>query len=224
VKVSEAIKSRMTVRQFLDKPVPEKTIREIIETAKRAPSGGNLQPWTVHVLVGQPLQALIEDIDQKVKNGQTEDPEYNVYPPELVDPYKTRRRVVGQQLYDLIGVPRSDTPGKLRQLARNYRFFDAPVGMFFALHRQMEIGQYADVGMFMENIMLLAREYGLDTCPQEAWARWPVTLKKHLSLADHEMLFCGMALGYKDEAAVINELVSEREEFDKFVTLHGFEE
>jgi len=214
----------MTVRQFLDKPVPEKTIREIIETAKRAPSGGNLQPWTVHVLVGQPLQALIEDIDQKVKNGQTEDPEYNVYPPELVDPYKTRRRVVGQQLYDLIGVPRSDTPGKLRQLARNYRFFDAPVGMFFALHRQMEIGQYADVGMFMENIMLLAREYGLDTCPQEAWARWPVTLKKHLSLADHEMLFCGMALGYKDEAAVINELVSEREEFDKFVTLHGFEE
>nr|WP_237688091.1 nitroreductase [Sneathiella sedimenti] len=214
----------MTVRQFLDKPVPEKTIREIIETAKRAPSGGNLQPWTVHVLVGQPLQALIEDIDQKVKNGQTEDPEYNVYPPELVDPYKTRRRVVGQQLYDLIGVPRSDTPGKLRQLARNYRFFDAPVGMFFVLHRQMEIGQYADVGMFMENIMLLAREYGLDTCPQEAWARWPVTLKKHLSLADHEMLFCGMALGYKDEAAVINELVSEREEFDKFVTLHGFEE
>ncbi|MBO0333826.1 nitroreductase [Sneathiella sp. CAU 1612] len=224
MKVSEAIKSRMTVRQFLDKPVPEKTIREIIETAKRAPSGGNLQPWTVHVLVGQPLQALIEDIDQKVKNGQTEDPEYNVYPPELVDPYKTRRRVVGQQLYDLIGVPRSDTPGKLRQLARNYRFFDAPVGMFFVLHRQMEIGQYADVGMFMENIMLLAREYGLDTCPQEAWARWPVTLKKHLSLADHEMLFCGMALGYKDEAAVINELVSEREEFDKFVTLHGFEE
>lgn len=224
MRVSEAIKSRMTIRQFLDKPVPEKTIREIIESAKRAPSGGNLQPWTVHVLIGEPLKALVEDIEQKVKKGETEDPEYNVYPPELVDPYKTRRRVVGQQLYDLIGVPRSDTPGKLKQLARNYRFFDAPVGMFFVLHRQMEIGQYADVGMFMENIMLLAREYGLDTCPQEAWARWPVTLKKHLSLADHEMLFCGMALGYKDEAAVINELVSEREEFDNFVTLHGFEE
>nr|WP_246157367.1 nitroreductase [Sneathiella litorea] len=214
----------MTIRQFLDKPVPEETIREIIETAKRAPSGGNLQPWTVHVLVGKPLKALIEDIEAKVQKGETEDPEYNVYPPELVDPYKTRRRVVGQQLYDLIGVPRSDTPGKLKQLARNYRFFDAPVGIFFVLHRQMEIGQYADVGMFMENIMLLAREYGLDTCPQEAWARWPETLKKHLSLADHEMLFCGMALGYKDESAVINELVSEREEFENFVTLHGFEE
>ncbi|PHQ72223.1 MAG: nitroreductase family protein [Sneathiella sp.] len=224
MKVSEAIKSRVTIRQFLDKPVPEKTIREIIETAKRAPSGGNLQPWTVHVLVGEPLQALIKDIEGKLAQGQMEDPEYNVYPLDLVDPYKTRRRVVGQQLYDLIGVPRSDTPGKLKQLARNYRFFDAPVGLFFVLHRQMEIGQYADVGMFMENIMLLAREYGLDTCPQEAWARWPGTLKQHLSLADHEMLFCGMALGYKDETAVINDLISEREEFDNFVTLHGFEE
>jgi nitroreductase len=214
----------MTVRQFLDKPVPLKTIREIIETAKRAPSGGNLQPWTVHVLVGEPLKALIEDVDQKLQKGVVETPEYNVYPPELVDPYKTRRRVVGQQLYDLIGVPRSDTPGKLKQLSRNFRFFDAPVGLFFVLHRQMEIGQYADVGMFMENIMLLAREYGLDTCPQEAWARWPETLKTHLSLADHEMLFCGMALGYRDDEAVINNLVSEREEFENFVTLHGFEE
>ncbi len=221
MKVSEAIKSRITVRQFLDKPVPADTIREILETSKRAPSGGNLQPWNVHVVAGEPLQALIKDIEGKLASGVTEDPEYNVYPPDLVDPYKTRRRIVGQQLYDLIGVPRSDTPGKLKQLARNFRFFDAPVGMFFVLHRQMEIGQYADVGMFMENIMLLAREYGLDTCPQEAWARWPQTLKEHLSLSDDEILFCGLALGYKDETAVINELVSERETFENFVTLHG---
>ncbi|MDF2368551.1 nitroreductase [Sneathiella sp.] len=221
MKVSEAIKSRITVRQFLDKPVPEQTVREILEISKRAPSGGNLQPWNVHVVAGEPLQALIKDIEGKLKSGVTEDPEYNVYPPDLIDPYKTRRRIVGQQLYDLIGVPRSDTPGKLKQLARNFRFFDAPVGMFFVLHRQMEIGQYADVGMFMENIMLLAREYGLDTCPQEAWARWPQTLKEHLSLSDDEMLFCGLALGYKDETAVINELVSERETFENFVTLHG---
>ncbi|MEX1035794.1 MAG: nitroreductase [Sneathiella sp.] len=222
MKVSDAIKSRMTVRQFLDKPVPEATIREILEIAKRAPSGGNLQPWTVHVLTGEPLNALVRDVEEKQNSGMTEEPEYNVYPPELIEPYRTRRRVVGQALYDLIGVPRSDTPGKLKQLARNYRFFDAPVGLFFVLHRQMEIGQYADVGMFMQNIMLLAREYGLDTCPQEAWARWPQTLKAHLSLGDDEILFCGMALGYKDEAAVINELVSEREAFENFVTLHGF--
>ncbi len=211
----------MTVRQFLDKPVPVETVREIIEISKRAPSGGNLQPWTVHVVMGDALTALVKDVTDKLAKGVRETPEYNVYPPELVDPYRTRRRIVGQQLYDLIGVPREDTPGKLKQLARNFRFFDAPVGIFFVLHRQMEVGQYADVGMFMENIMLLAREYGLDTCPQEAWARWPQTLKEHLSLTDDEILFCGMALGYRDEAAVINELVSEREEFDNFVTLHG---
>lgn len=221
MKVSEAIKSRMTVRQFLDKPVPVETVREIIEISKRAPSGGNLQPWTVHVVMGDALTALVKDVTDKLAKGVSETPEYNVYPPELVDPYRTRRRIVGQQLYDLIGVPREDTPGKLKQLARNFRFFDAPVGIFFVLHRQMEVGQYADVGMFMENIMLLAREYGLDTCPQEAWARWPQTLKEHLSLKDDEILFCGMALGYRDEAAVINELVSEREEFNNFVTLHG---
>lgn len=222
MKVSDAISSRMTVRQFLDKPVAKDLIIDILETAKRAPSGGNLQPWNVHVLIGDPLKALIEDIDAKLKAGINEEPEYNVYPPELVDPYRTRRRVVGQALYDLIGVPREDLPGKLKQLSRNFRFFDAPVGLFFVLHRQMEIGQYADVGMFMENIMLLAREHGLDTCPQEAWARWPVTLKEHLSLKDEEMLFCGMALGYRDEDAVINRLVSEREDFENFVTLHGF--
>ncbi len=222
MKVSEAISSRMTVRQFLDRPVPKDLIVEILEAAKRAPSGGNLQPWTVHVLTGDPLKALIDDIDVKLKAGVMEDPEYNVYPPDLVDPYRSRRRVLGQALYDLIGVPREDLPGKLKQLSRNFRFFDAPVGLFFVLHRQMEIGQYADVGMFMENIMLLAREHGLDTCPQEAWARWPQTLKEHLSLKDEEMLFCGMAIGYRDEDAVINRLVSEREEFEKFVTLHGF--
>ncbi|MCR9213865.1 MAG: nitroreductase [Proteobacteria bacterium] len=222
MKVSEAISSRMTVRQFLDRPVPKDLIVEILEAAKRAPSGGNLQPWTVHVLTGDPLKALIDDIDVKLKAGVIEEPEYNVYPPDLVDPYRSRRRVLGQALYDLIGVPREDLPGKLKQLSRNFRFFDAPVGLFFVLHRQMEIGQYADVGMFMENIMLLAREHGLDTCPQEAWARWPQTLKEHLSLKDEEMLFCGMAIGYRDEDAVINRLVSEREEFEKFVTLHGF--
>lgn len=220
--VSEAIKSRVTIRQFLDKPVPLETIREILEIAKRAPSGGNLQPWNVHVITGEPLKALIRDVEAKLMKGETETPEYNIYPPELVDPYRTRRRVVGEALYELIGVPRSDKPGKLRQLARNFRFFDAPVGLFFVLHRQMEIGQYADVGMFMQNIMLLARGYGLDTCAQEAWARWPDTLRRHLALKDHEKLFCGMALGYRDPDAVINHLVTEREAFENFVTLHGF--
>ncbi|TNE34372.1 MAG: nitroreductase [Alphaproteobacteria bacterium] len=224
MKVSDALASRITVRQFLDTPVPLETVKELIEASKRAPSGGNLQPWNVHVMTGAPLKALVDDVADKLQEGVSETPEYNVYPPELVDPYKTRRRVVGQALYDLIGVPREDTPGKLKQLSRNFRFFDAPVGLFFVLHRQMEIGQYADVGMFMQSIMLLAREHGLHTCPQEAWARWPDTVRAHLKLADHEMLFCGMALGYMDETALINDLRTERETFENFVTLHGFDD
>ena len=112
--VSDAIKSRMTVRQFLDKPVPLETLREILEISKRAPSGGNLQPWTVHAITGEALKSLVRDVEEKMKAGVTEEPEYNVYPPDLIEPYRTRRRIVGQQLYDLIGVPRSDTPGKLK--------------------------------------------------------------------------------------------------------------
>lgn len=222
MKVSEAIMSRKTVRQFTDQPVSEALVRELIETSKRAPSGGNLQPWTVHVLTGEPLAKLVEEVNTKLLTGDVEDPEYHVYPPDLKDPYRTRRRIVGQQLYELIGVPREDTPGKLKQLARNFRFFDAPVGMFFILDRQMEVGQYADVGMFMQNIMLLAREKGLHTCPQEAWARWPKTVSQFLGLAEHEILFCGLALGYEDESAVINKLHSERAAFDEFVTMRGF--
>ena len=154
MKVSDAIKTRMTVRQFMDTPVPLETLRELLEIAKRAPSGGNLQPWTVHAITGEALKSLVRDVEEKMKAGVTEEPEYNVYPPDLIEPYRTRRRIVGQQLYDLIGVPQ--------------------------------------------------------------------TLKEHLTLSDDEILFCGMALGYKDEDAVINELVSERETLENFVTLHGF--
>lgn len=219
--VAEAIRSRKSVRQFLKKPVSKDIIEDILETAKWAPSGGNLQPWAVHVLVGDALQTFVGSVQDAMLAGKLETPEYETYPPELKDPYRTRRRDVGQALYELIGVPRSDTPGKLRQLAKNYEFFGAPVGLFFVMDRQMEIGQYADLGMFLQNIMLLARDKGLHTCAQEAWARWPRISSKFLGLQEHEMMFCGMALGYMDEDALINELQSERAALDEFVTWHG---
>ncbi len=219
----EAIRSRKSVRQFTSQKVPRNIITDILEEAKWAPSGGNLQPWTVHVLAGSELEQF-KAIVQKSLQAMAEEPaEYNVYPPDLKDPYKTRRRVVGQALYELIGVPREDTVGKLRQLAKNFEFFGAPVGLFFVMDRQMEIGQYADLGMFMQNIMLLARDKGLHTCPQEAWARWPQTVSDYLGLQEYEMMFCGMALGYMDEAAKINELQSERAALDEFVKLRGFD-
>ncbi len=223
MQLEEAIRSRKSVRQFLDKPVPQEVVREILETSKWAPSGGNLQPWTVHVLAGSELKAFVAEIHSGLMSGRDEAPEYHVYPPELKDPYKTRRRIVGQALYDLIGVPREDKVGKLKQLAKNFEFFGAPVGLFFVMDRQMEIGQYADLGMFMQNIMLMARDKGLHTCPQEAWARWPETTSRFLNIGAHEMMFCGMALGYMDDKALINDLQSERAALDEFVTWRGFE-
>jgi nitroreductase len=223
VQLSEAIKSRKSVRQFTSQPVSEETVREILELAKWAPSGGNLQPWQVQVLGGSVMVSFQAEVQEKLLSHNIEEPEYNVYPPDLKAPYKTRRRVVGQALYELIGVPREDTPGKLRQLAKNFQFFDAPVGLFFVMDRQMEIGQYADLGMFLQNIMLIARDKGLHTCAQEAWARWPQTVSNFLNIDDDQMMFCGMALGYADEEAVINQLQSERAELDEFVTLRGFE-
>lgn len=221
MQVVEAIRSRKSVRQFLNKPVAKDMIEDILETAKWAPSGGNLQPWKVHVLTDDPLRAFVGRVQSAMLAGELENPEYEVYPPDLKDPYRTRRRIVGQALYELIGVPRADTAGKLKQLAKNYEFFGAPVGLFFVMDRQMEIGQYADLGMFMQNIMLLARDRGLHTCAQEAWARWPEMTAKFLKLEEHEMMFCGMSLGYCDDSALINELQSERAALDEFVTWHG---
>jgi len=222
VDVNEAIRSRKAVRQFTDQKIPEQTVRDILETAKWAPSGGNLQPWNVHVLSGDVLAELVEEVRSKLTAQVSEVQDYNIYPPDLKDPYRTRRRDLGQALYDLIEVPRDDTPGKLRQLARNFEFFGAPVGLFFVMDRQMEIGQYVDLGMFMQNIMLLAREKGLHSCPQEAWAHWPQTVSKSLGISDDEMAFCGMALGMMDEDAVINRLQSGRADLDEFVTFRGF--
>lgn len=220
--VLDAIKSRKSVRQFNDTPIEEEIIREILETAKWAPSGGNLQPWKVHVLTGKVLSDFVAGINTKLMSGQMETMEYNIYPSELTEPYRTRRRDLGQDLYDLIGVPREDKVGKLKQLAKNFSFFDAPVGLFFVIDRQMEIGQYVDLGMFMQNIMLLARQKGLHTCPQEAWAQWPRSIAEQLNLPDNEMVFCGMSMGHMDEAAIINKLQSKREDFEGFATLHGF--
>ncbi|MBO6827859.1 MAG: nitroreductase [Sneathiella sp.] len=222
MELKEAIRSRKSVRQFKDTPIRENIIKDILENAKWAASGGNLQPWNVHVLGGEALQDLVGEVRQKLRAGQMETPEYNVYPPNLKDPYKTRRRVVGQALYELIGVPREDKAGKLKQLAKNFEFFGAPVGLFFTMDRQMEIGQFVDLGIFMQNIMLMARDYGLHTCPQEAWAQWPETTARFLGVAADEMVFCGMALGEADEGALINQLQSERAELDEFVSFRGF--
>jgi nitroreductase len=221
--VTEAINTRMSCRAFLKTPVNAATIRTIIETAKRAPSGGNLQPWHVYVVSGAPLQEFLASIQAKLPaQPRGEGTEYDVYPKNITDPYRARRSKCGEDLYATINVPREDKVARLKQLARNYDLFDAPVALFFAIDRQMGLGQWADLGMFMQNVMLLAREQGLHTCPQEAWAAWHKSIATLLKLPAELMFFCGMALGYRDENAPINRLRTERAVLEEFATLRGF--
>jgi nitroreductase len=224
MQVSAAIASRMSCRAFLPTPVPRQTIVSILEAAKLAPSGGNLQPWHVHVLTGAALEEFRAVIRAKLRRQPMgEGTEYNVYPPNLHEPYRSRRFKCGEDLYASIGIPREDKIARLRQFARNYDFFGAPVGLFFSIDRRMGADQWSDVGMLMQNIMLLAREHGLHTCPQEAWAVWHKTVAEFLQIPADHMLFCGMALGHADEGAPINSWRTERAPLAEFATLLGFE-
>ncbi|HYM34639.1 MAG TPA: nitroreductase [Steroidobacteraceae bacterium] len=223
--VTEAIDTRMSCRAFLNKPVPVATVRAILETAKRAPSGGNLQPWIVHLLVGAALDEFRAIIRAKLPTQpRGEGTEYDVYPRNITEPYVSRRFKCGEDLYATINVPREDKAERIKQFARNYEFFGAPVGLFFSIDRQMGNCQWADLGMFMQNIMLLAREHGLHTCPQEAWAGWHKTVREYLQLPANFMFFCGMALGYRDESAPINRLRTDRADLSEFVTFRGLED
>src|SRR5947209_12876207 len=217
--VSQAIARRVSIRAFRPEPVPEAVVADILVRAAQAPSGGNLQPWRVYGLAGEPLaefKALV------AANPFGEEPEYAVYPPNLWEPFRTRRFQNGEDLYATIGIPREDKPARLRQLARNGEFFGAPVGLFFCLDRKLGPPQWADLGMYMQNVMLLAVERGLDTCPQEYWARYPVTVGEFLGLPADHMLFSGMALGWRDPQAPINSLRASGDPFEPGGELIGF--
>ncbi|MHC4047831.1 nitroreductase [Bradyrhizobium xenonodulans] len=221
--VSDALNSRTSVRAFLDFPVPGEIVKEILLSAGRSPSGGNLQPWHVWVLGGQELSRFKALMAERIKdNPMGEQPEYNIYPPDLKEPYKTRRFKNGEDLYRTIAIPREHKAARLKQLAKNFSFFGAPVGLFFAIDRQMEPGQWADLGMYIQSVMLLAVEKGLSTCPQEAWALWHKTVAEFIGLPSHLMLFCGMALGYMDPAHPINSLRADRADLSEFTTFIGF--
>ncbi|MEQ9151336.1 MAG: nitroreductase [Parvibaculum sp.] len=224
MKVSEALKTRITCRAFLDREVPEATVRQILEEAKYAPSGGNLQPWHAYVITGERLKEFLAIIAEKQKTNPfgDGDTEYDIYPKGLTEPYKARRFKCGEDMYATIGVPREDKEGRMKQFMRNFTFFDAPVAMFFAIDRQMGLGQWSDLGMFIQSLMLAAREHGLHTAPQEAWAIWHKTVSEFLGMPEELMLFCGLGLGYMDESAPINHLRTDRAPLEEFATLSGF--
>lgn len=216
--VTEAVGRRYSCRAYRPDPVEGAVVREILEAAHRAPSGGNLQPWRVYALSGAPL----EDFKAMIAGTPMEEPEYPVYPENLWDPFRTRRFECGEDLYASIEIPREDKPARLRQLANNLRFFGAPVGLFFCLERKLGSAQWSDIGMYMQSVMLLAVERGLDTCAQEFWARYPRAVASFLNMPDDHMVFSGMALGYADETAPINQWRTRRDPFEAYAEMRGF--
>ena len=224
MQVTEAVERRISVRAFKPDLPPRALLEKIIATAARAPSGGNLQPWKVHVLAGEALKALIADVAGVIAEApRSETPEYAVYPADLWEPLRSRRFQAGEDLYATIGIGRDNRLGRLAQFSNNFRLFGAPVGLFFTLDRRVGPPQWSDMGMFMQTVMLLAVEAGLDTCAQEAWSQFPKAVGRHLPMEETEMLFSGMALGYRDEASPINTLRTRREPLDAFASFKGFD-
>jgi len=217
--VDAAILSRHSMRAFLPTPVPRTTVEDILRVASRAPSGTNTQPWQVHVLTGAALRRLSERIlaihDDPEELAQHQQ-EYAYYPHEWASPYLDRRRKVGWDLYGLLGIGKADKPGMHRQHGRNYRFFDAPVGLIFSIDRVMQQGSWLDYGMFLQNIMIAARARGLHTCPQAAFTQFHRVIAEELRFRPEQMLVCGMALGHADPSATENHLVTERAPVEAF--------
>ena len=205
--VDHAITSRRSMRRFLPTPVERATIEDILQVAARAPSGTNTQPWQVHVLTGASQQALVSKVLSAAAQSDASaryTEQYDYYPAEWVSPYIDRRRKVGMQLYGLLGIQKGDAKRMHEQFARNYKFFDAPVGLMFTIDPIMGRGSLFDYGMFVQNIMLAARARGLHTCPQAAWNGFHSIILPHIGAGEGEMMVCGMSLGYADESAVVN--------------------
>ncbi len=223
--VDAAIESRSSVRAFLPRPVPRELISDILRLASRAPSGNNAQPWKVYVLQGNSRDTLVDKVcaahDAIYANpdlvAQYRE-EYDYYPEKWVSPYIERRRENGWSLYGLLGITKSDKDRMHAQHQRNFRLFDAPVGLMFTLDRVMGRGSLVDYGMFLQTIMLAARARGLHTCPQAAWNVFSSIILPHIGAGADEMLVCGMALGYGDETALVNTLSTPREDVAAITT------
>ena len=212
--VTEAVLRRKSVRSFTDDPVDDEVLRQLLTTASRSPSGGNVQPWRVYVLNGDSMARFREFIAERPPG----EPAYDIYPPGLHEPYRTSRFRIGEQMYESIGVGRDDKKGRLEQFAKNLDFFGAPAAIFCFIDRRMGPPQWSDLGMFLQTFMLLAQEAGLDTCPQEAWAVHEPAIMEFADVPDELQIFCGVAIGTADADHPINGVESEREPLDVFAT------
>ena len=221
--IDDVIRSRASVRAFTNEPVPRELITEILEVASRAPSGTNTQPWKVYVLQGASRDELVRKVCA-AHDAITADPSlavqyqdsYDYYPTKWFEPYLARRRDNGWGLYGVLGIGRGDKDKMHEQHQRNFRFFDAPVGLMFTVDRGLGRGSLLDYGMFAQSVMLAARARGLDTCPQAAWTNFASIVMPHIGAGDNEMLICGISLGWADQTAKVNTYVSPREPVESF--------
>jgi len=213
MKVTEAVLQRSSIRAFLQSPVSNDLLRDLLEKSSRAASGGNLQPWKIFVLNNESLSDFL--LFQE-KWDQPEVPAYAIYPPKLKEPYRTSRYELGEQMYKLLGIGRDDKDARIAQVMKNFEFFGAPCAFFCFVDRQMGPPQWSDLGMFLQTFMLLAKEAGLDTCAQEAWSMKQDSVAQFVKSGDDDMLFCGMCIGYRDNEAPVNSLRSERRPLDEW--------
>jgi nitroreductase len=215
--VSEAVASRRSIRAFRNTPVDLDTLRRVLERAQRAPSGGNVQPWNAVVLAGQPLARLQAAIAEALPQGRAgRSAEYDIYPPALDGLYEERRVEVGEAMYEALAIARDDKRGRLDQFANNFRAFGAPVLMLVHTPRYMGSPQWSDIGMWLQTVMLLLREEGLDSCPQESWAMYTRQIRECVSIPDDQIFFCGMAIGHRDPEAVPRAPLSQVVRFEGF--------
>ena len=216
--VEDAVRGRQSIRAFLKTPVPHELITRILETAARAPSGTNIQPWRVRVVEGAPLKQLTDEILALYDANGEGKREYNYYPEKWREPYLARRRACGWGLYSTMGITREDKAGMHAQRRQNFEFFGAPMGLVFTIDRDLEIGSWLDNGMFIQSVMIAARQFGLETCPQAAFANFQETIRRRFAIPDIEIVICGMAIGYPDTTAKVNTFRTEREPVEKYVS------
>jgi len=223
--VFEAVDSRISCRCFLDRPVDPALVRKLIAGAARAASGGNLQPWHVYALTGAALAELKRRVAASItdRDPRHEEAEYPIYPKTMWEPYRSRREHHGVQLYGALNIDRDDASARLAQYKRNFDFFNAPVALFIAIDRRLGPGQWADLGGYVHALVYLARGHGLDTCPQESWARMHRIVGAFVKMPPEQMLFCALAIGYGDRSHPANSFRSPRAAPQEFCRFFGFD-
>lgn len=221
--VSEAVATRRSVRRFLPEPVSREVLARILDKARRAPSGGNLQPWRGVVLTGEPLDAVKSAVQARAALGPAAmEPEFRIFPANLPSPWKDRKDAMGETLYGALGIPREDEAGRRRQLLQNFHAFGAPVLMIVLIDRRFGPSQWADIGIWLQTVMLLVREEGLDCCPQQSWSAHGPTIRATLGLGDDVLVYCGLAIGRRDPDAPVNAFAMPRAPLEETIEFRGF--